>query len=107
MAKLTLDEIKEKVSPICKKYDVASAYVFGSYARGDATDDSDVDIRIDKGNSQKLHGLFDVSGFQLALMDILGKNVDLITMLPQDERYDIFNKNVKNDEVLVYAEAES
>ena len=82
---------------------MAEAYLFGSYARGEATENSDVDIRIDKGDSQKLRGLFDVSGFQLALADALGKKVDLITMLPEQERYNIFRNRVKNEEVLLYA----
>ncbi|MBR2214474.1 MAG: nucleotidyltransferase domain-containing protein [Selenomonadaceae bacterium] len=100
---LSINEIKSRISPICKSYDVARAYLFGSYARGDASECSDIDIRIDKGNSQKLCGLFDVSGLQLELMDALGNNMDLITMLPEQAQYDIFRHHVKTEEVLLYA----
>lgn len=48
MSILSINDIKTKITPICKNYDVAQAYLFGSYARGEATEDSDVDIRIDK-----------------------------------------------------------
>ena len=48
MSTLSINDIKTKITPICKNYDVAQAYLFGSYARGEATEDSDVDIRIDK-----------------------------------------------------------
>lgn len=82
MLPLSIDEIKRRISPICKQYDVSRAYLFGSYARGEATENSDVDIRIDKGNSKKLQGLFDVSAFQLAIIDALGREVDLLTILP-------------------------
>lgn len=102
MSRLSINEIKNKISPICKQYDVARAFLFGSYARGDATDNSDVDIRIDKGDSKKLQGLFDVSAFQLALMDALGRKVDLITTLPQQELYAIFRKHLADEEVLIY-----
>ena len=44
---LTLDNIRELVSPILDKHGVIQATVFGSYARGDATASSDVDIVID------------------------------------------------------------
>ncbi len=102
MATLSIRDIKSKISPICNRYDVEKAYLFGSYARGEATEESDVDIRIDKGKSQKLRGLFDVSGFQLALMDALGKDVDLITTLPEQELYSIFRKRMEKEEVLIY-----
>lgn len=102
MATLSIDEIKDRISPVCKQYDVSRAYLFGSYARGEATENSDVDIRIDKGDSKKLQGLFDVSAFQLALMDALGREIDLITILPQQELYAIFRKHLVNEEVLIY-----
>ena len=42
----TLDEIKTMASPIAVRHGVAELYLFGSYARGDATADSDLDFRI-------------------------------------------------------------
>ena len=102
MSKLSIETIRDKIAPICKNYDISKAYLFGSYARGEARDDSDVDIRIDKGNSHKLRGLIEVSGLQLELMDALGKQVDLITLLPNKDVYSVFNKNVSDEEVLLY-----
>ena len=49
---LTIPVIKERIAPICKEYEVKEAYLFGSYARGESTEDSDIDIRIDKGKSK-------------------------------------------------------
>ena len=50
MEKLNKEEaiaqIKKIVKPIFKKYGVEMAYVFGSYARGDYNEDSDIDIII-------------------------------------------------------------
>ena len=43
-------EIVTSPDDILKKYEIEQAYVFGSYARGDATQKSDVDIMIKKGN---------------------------------------------------------
>ncbi len=45
----TLEEIREKVKPIAAAYGVERVYLFGSYARGEATAESDLDFRIDKG----------------------------------------------------------
>ena len=55
---LTIEKIKEIITPICKKYGVKRAYLFGSYARNEATEKSDVDIRIESG---KIRGLFQLA----------------------------------------------
>lgn len=99
---LTIDEIRSKIRPICQKYGIKTAYLFGSYARNDASKASDVDIRIEKGNNEKLRGLIQVSGMKIELEDALKKKVDLITILPEDESYSIFRKNVLAEEVIVY-----
>ena len=40
----TIDEIREKVKPIAEKYGIEKVWLFGSYARGEATEESDVDL---------------------------------------------------------------
>ncbi len=52
----TIDEIKEKVQPIAEKYDLPAIYLFGSYARNEADEDSDIDLAIELGNSDLLWG---------------------------------------------------
>ena len=44
---LSIPRIRECIAPICKKYPIRKAYLFGSYARGNATEKSDVDLRIE------------------------------------------------------------
>ena len=99
---LTINEIRKRITPICHRYMIQSAYLFGSYARGDANERSDIDIRIEKGNHSKLIGLFSVSGFRLELIDALGKDVDLMTCIPKDNSSKLFRHNLKRDEVLIY-----
>lgn len=59
----TIDEIKRTVEPIAKKHDLSAVWLFGSYARGEATDESDVDLVLDLTGSPTLGfavcGLFD------------------------------------------------
>lgn len=43
-SKYTIEEIKNIVEPIARKYGVARIYLFGSFARGDVTENSDVDL---------------------------------------------------------------
>ena len=99
---LSLNDIKEKISPVCSEYGIKRAYLFGSYARGEANENSDVDIRIEKGSNDKLKSLLQVSGFRCKLEDVLEKNVDLITILPTQALFDIFRKKIQQDEVLLY-----
>ena len=93
---LSVDEIKENVAPICRRYGIKRAYLYGSYARNEATEHSDVDIRIEKGS---LRGLFALSGFRLDIVDALQKNVDVISQLPDRKE---FLDSVKRNEVLLY-----
>lgn len=43
----TLDEIKKRILPVIEKYSIPAMYLFGSYARGEATEDSDLDFLLD------------------------------------------------------------
>lgn len=61
---LTIEDIKMIVDKVVRAYGVEKIYLFGSYARGDATSKSDIYLRIDKG---KITGLFQLSGFYLEL----------------------------------------
>ena len=76
---LGINEIKNTVAELGRQYGAERIYLFGSYARGEADHDSDIDLRIDKG---KIRGLFALSGLRLALEDRLGIKVDLPQILP-------------------------
>ena len=41
---LTIAQIKKAVTPICERYGVKKMWLFGSYARGEADEKSDVDL---------------------------------------------------------------
>ena len=95
MKTYTLDEIREIVSKRAAQYGAKRVYLFGSYARGDMTDSSDIDLRIDKGD---IRG-FQLAGFLLDLEDTLGVPVDLIPTTSLDQR---FLESIRDDEVLLY-----
>lgn len=50
---LSFEKISEIVKPIALKYNVEAAYLFGSYARGEATADSDLDFLVFDGDTFK------------------------------------------------------
>lgn len=45
----TIEAIKNSVKPIVEKYQISAMYLYGSYARGEADDESDVDICLSVG----------------------------------------------------------
>ena len=99
----TLDEIAERIAPVAKKYNIPKVYIFGSYARGEANPDSDVDLMIEVGN---LRGL-EVIGVLEEFKNALNKPVDLITTrsLTQEraQKYSkVFIDNLENDRRLIY-----
>lgn len=74
----SVDEIKTRVAPVAKKYQLRAVYLFGSYARNEATETSDVDILIDRTGST-IKGMFDMGGLYNDLRESVGKEIDLVT----------------------------
>lgn len=105
----TLDEIRAIITPIAEKYRLPAVYLFGSYARGTATEKSDIDLLIDTTGTS-LTSLFSLGALYCDLEDALKKQIDLITVsslqqkvqMPSD--YD-FREAVMNERVELYAVA--
>lgn len=92
----TIEELRSRIAPIAQRHGVQSVSVFGSYSKGTATDDSDIDLKIEKG---KLSSLFQICGFRLAVEDALERPVDLVTSESSDQD---FLDMIAKDEVLLY-----
>lgn len=92
---LSLSDIQNATASICGKYGVTRAWLFGSYARGEATSQSDVDLRIDKG---AIRGL-ELGGFAYDMEQALGTPVDVATTGSLSEK---FLASIRKDEVLLY-----
>lgn len=56
----TISDLEQIIAPIAKKYGIAKVFLFGSFARGDYNEDSDIDLRIEKG---EMKGMFALCGF--------------------------------------------
>ena len=94
--KFTIPEIKSIVVPIAETHGVAKVYLFGSYARGDATETSDIDLWVERG---EVKTLFALGGFYADLEEGLGKSIDIITDDAMDEK---FRNNIKSEEIVIY-----
>ena len=92
----SISEIKNIVAPIAQSYGVDKVFLFGSYARGEANPDSDLDFRIDRG---KLRGLLALGGMYSDLQEKFDKKLDLLTTAALDED---FLKKISDEEILIY-----
>lgn len=95
---LTIDAIKAIVGKILSKYktEVSFCYLFGSYAKGYATEKSDVDLLVETS----------VSGLQYfglveELREALHKKVDLIRLNDLSENFDLI-KEIMKDGIKIY-----
>lgn len=94
--KTSLSKISKTVQKYAKKYGIEKVYLFGSYARGSADSQSDVDLRIDKGLAKGL----ELGGFLSDISEALGVDVDIATT---DSLNQEFLDSIKDEEVLIYA----
>jgi predicted nucleotidyltransferase len=74
----SVDQLKELVEPIAKKYKLKALWVFGSYARGEANEESDVDLLMDDPDFN-LPSLYQLGDLNDELKDTLNKEIDLIS----------------------------
>ena len=65
-----------EILEIARSHRVISMAVFGSAARGDGTEGSDIDFLVEMEDGASL---FDLGGLQFELSELLGTEVDLVT----------------------------
>lgn len=92
----TIEEIRDVVREIAQLYGVERVALFGSYARGEARQDSDIDLRIDKG---RIRGLFQLSGFHLDLEEKLKTHVDVLITESLSNQ---FLEKISGEEIILY-----
>jgi len=93
---MTTEQMTQRIAEYFKTQPVLKAWLFGSFARGEETPESDVDILI---VPDQMVGLFKLSGMHLDLQDMLKTRVDLVTekgLLP------FARESVERDKKLIY-----
>ena len=95
-ATLTIKQIKDRIEPIMLKHSIKEVYLFGSYARGEANRNSDVDIYCECGD---VNTLWKLSAFCDELKEALGKKVDVVTIGSQMS--DFFRQQLEKDMVKI------
>lgn len=91
-------DISTAVFRVLARYDVREAYLFGSFARGEQTPNSDIDLRLVCGNTMTFGTLYELSH---ELEKELGRKVDIVTNPPEHMRPP-FRKKLEQDEMRLY-----
>lgn len=92
---LEREDISYAVVDLAKEYGAKRVSLFGSYARGEATPESDVDLLLEKGTIKGV-GVLD---FQDDLAERLGRPVDVVTTAGASER---FLDRISRDAIVLY-----
>lgn len=73
---MTVQDIEQTLVSILRRHDAARIGIFGSWARGEARPDSDIDVLVD---FHKTKSLLTLVGIERELSEALGRKVDLLT----------------------------
>lgn len=93
----TLENINRLVKPLADKYRVKEIYLFGSYARGEADESSDLDFLVFGGENFKLTNILALGE---ELREVLKKKVDIFEIREVNQDSD-FYKTIMKEKVLV------
>ncbi|MCL2416173.1 MAG: DUF86 domain-containing protein [Defluviitaleaceae bacterium] len=98
MGILTIEEISNKLTPIFEEKGVIKAILFGSYAKGKATEESDIDLAVEV--EERIIGL-DFYGIAWDISESLGKKVDFFDLedIIPNGRADL---EIRNSGVMIY-----
>ena len=101
----TIEEIKQKITPIAVKYKIPTVYIFGSYARNEATENSDIDILVNLDGST-VKG-WEIGNFYSDIEDTFEKKVDILTnftLMKEAKTHweQVFRDTVKRERVALY-----
>lgn len=94
----TIEEIKEKVTPILKEGGVIRSALFGSVVRGEDTEGSDVDILIEAPEDM---GMFEFVALERRLSEAINKKVDLVTYR---SLHPLIKDNILNERIPLYGQ---
>ena len=93
---LTIEDIREACQAVFSEYPVEFAYLFGSYAKNKAKEESDVDLLISTDlTGMRFYGLLD------KIKAVLCKNVDLLTTEQLKDNVQMINE-ILRDGVKIY-----
>jgi predicted nucleotidyltransferase len=95
---LSIEEIRAYITPIIKKYPVERVILFGSHARGDAINTSDVDLIVESQGRLRNRKIFALGGELLTVLPVRVDVYDILEIANPSVMYD----NIMKEGVVIY-----
>ena len=98
MPMLSIEEIKSYIEPVVEKYPIEKVILFGSYARGDAKETSDVDLVVESGGKMRNIKIFTLGGELLNALPVRVDVYDILEIANPSAMYE----NIQKEGVIIY-----
>ena len=95
---LSIEELKSYIVPVVEKYPINQVILFGSYARGDASDESDVDLVVESDGKMLNSKIFTLGGDLLVALPV---RVDVYDILEIKEKSPLYN-SIRAEGIIIY-----
>ena len=95
---LSIEEIKSYISPVVERYPVDKVILYGSYARGDASATSDIDLVVDSRGRLYNRKIFALGGELLNALPVRVDVYDILEVTKPSAMYD----NIQKEGVIIY-----
>ena len=95
---LSIEEIKSYIEPVVEKYPIEKVILFGSYARGDAKETSDVDLVVESGGKMRNIKIFTLGGELLNALPVRVDVYDILEIANPSAMYE----NIRKEGVIIY-----
>ena len=93
---MKIQDVKAKITPILKSQGVLKAAIFGSFVRGEAKKNSDIDILVSLPSKKSL---MDLVRLEFKIADKLNKKIDLVTI---NSVHPLLRKNILKEQKIIY-----
>ena len=95
---LSIEEIKSYIIPIVEKYPIEKVILYGSYARGDASDTSDIDLVVESRGKMQNSRIFTLGGDLLMALPVRVDVYDILEIANPSAMYE----NIQKEGVIIY-----
>ncbi|MDP9238810.1 MAG: nucleotidyltransferase family protein [Chloroflexota bacterium] len=96
----SLNVSRETIAAFCRKWQIVEFALFGSAARGELRDDSDIDVMVQFAPEAR-HSLYELVDIQAELKALLGREVDVLTT--KNIRNPFRRRSIPRDVRVLYA----
>ena len=100
-----IDQHIDELKKLCEKFHVAELYVFGSIAKGDFTEKSDIDFLVHFSGVNPLDYFDNYMDFKDDIQKLYSRDVDLVEI--QTIKNPILKKSIDRDKILIYGREDS